>query len=49
VTHSIATVALLTNTHGKRLTAAVPRNNFGDERTKAAKAMPQLEQAIRAF
>lgn len=48
-THNILTAALLTNTHGKRLTAAVLRNHFDEARTKAAKAMPQLAQAIRAF
>lgn len=48
-THNILTAALLTNTHGKRLTAADLRNHFDEARTKAAKAMPQLAQAIRAF
>lgn len=48
-THSMVTAALLTNTHGKRLTAAVLRNHFDDARTKAAKAVPQLAQAIRTF
>lgn len=41
--------ALLMNTHGKRRTAAVLRNDFDEARTKAAKAVPQLAQAIRAF
>ena len=48
-THSMVTAALLTNTHGKRLTAAVLRNHFDDARTNAAKALPQLAQAIKAF
>lgn len=48
-THSMVTAALLTNTHGKRLTPAVLRNHFDEARTKAAKAVPQLAQAIRAF
>jgi integrase len=47
--HSLVTAALLTNMHGKRLTAAVLRNHFDNERTEAAKAMPQLAQAIKAF
>jgi integrase len=47
--HSIVTAALLTNMHGKRLTAAVLRNHFDDARTKAAKKMPNLAEAIRAF
>ena len=48
-THSIVTAALLTNLHGKRLTAAVLRNHFDDARTKAEKEVPKLAQAIRAF
>lgn len=48
-TPSMVTAALLTNTHGKRLSAAVLRNHFDEARTKAAKAVPQLAQAIRAF
>lgn len=48
-THNIITAALLTNMHGKRLTAAVLRNHFDEARTKAAEAMPKLAQAIRAF
>jgi integrase len=47
--HSIVTAALLTNMHGKRLTAAVLRNHFDDARTKAVKEMPKLAEAIRAF
>jgi integrase len=47
--HSLVTAALLTNMHGKRLTAAVLRNHFDEARTKAAKAVPKLAQAIRAF
>lgn len=45
----MVTAALLTNTHGKRLTAAVLRNYFDEARTKTAKAVPQLAQAIKAF
>lgn len=48
-THSIVTAALLTNMHGKRLTAAVLRNHFDDARSKAAKAVPKLAESIRAF
>jgi len=48
-THNIITAALLTNMHGKRLTAAVLRNHFDEARAKAAEAMPKLAQAIRAF
>lgn len=48
-THSMVTATLLTNTHGKRLTAAVLRNHFDEARTKAAKAVPQLTKAIRVF
>ncbi len=47
--HSIVTAALLTNMHGKRLTAAVLRNHFDDARTKAAEKTPKLSEAIRAF
>jgi integrase len=47
--HNIVTAALLTNMHGKRLTAAVLRNHFDEARAKAAEEMPQLAQAIRAF
>lgn len=35
-THRMVTAALLTNTHGKRLTAAVLQNYFDEARTKAA-------------
>jgi len=48
-THNIITAALLTNMHGKRLTAAVLRNHFDEARAKAAEAIPKLAQAIRAF
>ena len=48
-THNIITAALLTNMHGKRLTAAVLRNHFDEARSKAAEAMTQLAQAIRVF
>jgi len=48
-TLSIVTATLLTNMHGKRLTGAVLRNHFNGARTKAAKEMPKLAKAIRAF
>lgn len=48
-THNMLTAALLTNTHNKRLRVAVLRNHFDEARTKAAKAVPQLAQAIQAF
>ncbi len=41
-THNIVTATLLTNMHGKRLTAAVLRNHFDEARTKAAEALPKL-------
>jgi hypothetical protein len=47
--HSLVTAALLTNMHGKWLTAAVLRNHFDDARKEAAKAMPQLAQTIKNF
>jgi len=38
--------AWFTNTHGKRLKAAVLRNYFDNALMKAEKSMPQLVQAI---
>jgi integrase len=47
--HNIVTAALLVNTHGKRLTAAVLRNHFDSARTAAAAKAPHLAAAIKAF
>lgn len=47
--HKIVTAGLLTNTNGKRLTAAVLRNHFHDARKLAAEANPQMAAEILAF
>jgi integrase len=48
-THSTVRAALLTNTHGKRLTAAVLRNHFDEARTKAEKAVPHWRKRSGHF
>lgn len=48
-THHITTAALLTNTNGKRLIAAVLRNNFDAARKNPAIANPDQAEAIRQF
>lgn len=48
-THKIVTGALLTNMHGKRLTAPALRHQFDEAREVAAKENPELAVAIRAF
>nr|WP_267876656.1 tyrosine-type recombinase/integrase [Massilia genomosp. 1] len=48
-THNVVTAALLVNAHGKRLTAPVLRNHFGQAREAAANASPALAADILAF
>lgn len=47
--HSIVTAALLVNTHGKRLTKNVLRNQFDDARKLAASENPALADQIKNF
>lgn len=49
VAHKVVTAALLVNTHGRRLTAAVLRNHFDDARALAATKNPDLADAIKKF
>ncbi|MNN55000.1 Phage integrase family protein [compost metagenome] len=48
-THKIVTGALLTNIHGKRLTAPALRTHFDAAKKRAAKHVPELAQEIMAF
>lgn len=48
-THRIVTAALLTNTNGKRMTAAVLRNHFDTARVAAAAANPAIKEDIKSF
>mgnify|MGYP000008658490 CR=1 FL=1 len=48
-THTIVTGALLTNIHGKRLTAPSLRTHFDAAKKRAAEHVPELAQDIMAF
>ncbi|MGK5017034.1 tyrosine-type recombinase/integrase [Janthinobacterium sp. HLS12-2] len=48
-THKIVTGALLTNIHGKRLTAPALRTHFDAAKKRASKHVPELAQDIMAF
>lgn len=49
VAYKVVTAALLVNTHGRRLTAAVLRNHFDDARALAATKNPGLADEIKKF
>ncbi|PHV18286.1 integrase [Janthinobacterium sp. BJB303] len=48
-THKVVTGALLTNMHGKRLTAPALRTQFDTAKKQAAAHVPELAQEIMAF
>lgn len=48
-THKVITAALLTNMHGKRLTAPALRTQFDTAKKLAIKNVPELAQNIMAF